>query len=65
MQPRGWPLRIQDILDAIAKIERFTSDHGLDSFQQDEMAMDAVIRNFEIIGEAARFIPADVEARHP
>ncbi len=35
MLPRGWPLRIQDILDAIAKIERFTSDHGLDSFQQD------------------------------
>lgn len=29
------------------------------------MAIDAVIRNFEIIGEAVRYVPADAQERYP
>jgi uncharacterized protein with HEPN domain len=37
----------------------------LETFQADPKTVDAVIRNFEIIGEAANFIPDDVQARYP
>ena len=41
------------IRDAIAKIEDYTR-HGRDAFFQDGMAQDAVVRNLEVIGEAAK-----------
>ena len=44
------------ILQAIERIERYTEDLGEVAFLEDEMAQDAVIRNFEIIGEASHNI---------
>jgi len=44
------------ILHAIERIERYTDDMGEVAFLNDEMAQDAVIRNFEIIGEASHNI---------
>lgn len=44
------------ILDAIGRIERYTASKSLDDFERDEQCQDAVIRNIEIIGEAARNI---------
>ena len=44
------------ILQAIARIQRYTSNLPEAAFYADEMAQDAVIRNIEIIGEAARNI---------
>lgn len=35
------------------------------TFKDDQKTLDAVIRNLEIIGEAARFIPEDVEEKYP
>ncbi len=35
------------------------------SFKDDQKILDAVIRNLEIIGEAARFIPENVEEKYP
>ena len=37
----------------------------LDSFQKDSKTLDAVIRNFIIIGEAARNIPDEISERYP
>jgi uncharacterized protein with HEPN domain len=46
------------ILDSIAAIETYTAG-GRDAFMADRLIQDAVIRNFEIIGEAAnRLSPA-------
>ena len=56
--PRDWKMRVQDILDAIDKIQRYTMGMSYDSFRTDEKTVDAVVRNFQIIGEAARHIPA-------
>jgi uncharacterized protein with HEPN domain len=56
-------MRIQDILDAISKIQSYTTGMDYNSFRTDEKTVDAVVRNFQIIGEAARYIPAEVEAR--
>lgn len=44
---------LEHILDSIAAIEEFVAP-GLDVLQHSRMARDATIRNFEIIGEAAR-----------
>lgn len=44
------------ILQAIERIERYTEDMSEVAFLDDEMAQDAVIRNFEIIGEASHNI---------
>lgn len=65
MPPRAWPLRIEDILGALAKIERYTAGMSFDAFAADELTSDAVLRNIEIIGEAARHVPPAVQNRFP
>lgn len=55
-------LYLQHILDSIAAIETYVSD-GEESFLRERIIQDAVIRNFEIIGEAAnRLIPMAMRA---
>lgn len=49
------------ILEAIQRIERYTEDLDELAFLQNEMAQDAVIRNFEIIGEASH----NIESHYP
>ena len=65
MPSRDPLLRIQDILDAIAKIRRYTQGMTLEIFGNDEKTVDAVVRNFIIIGEAASQISQDLRDRYP
>jgi uncharacterized protein with HEPN domain len=65
MPPRDWAFRVQDILDAIAKIQRFTSDVDFEAFENDEELLDAVVHNLTVIGEAANHVPSDITCRHP
>jgi len=65
MPPRDWAFRIQDILDAIVKIQRYVSGVDFDTFENDEEIMDAVVHNLTIIGEAANHIPCDITDSHP
>lgn len=66
MLPEDWTIRLEDMLDAAEKIARYTEGMAdLAAFSSNEMAVDAVIRNVQIIGEAARHIPDDVRARYP
>jgi uncharacterized protein with HEPN domain len=62
---RNWKMRITDILQCIAKIRRFTKGYSFDDFQGDDKTIDSVLRNLEIIGEAARHVPAEIRARYP
>lgn len=55
-----WRLRLEDILEAIAKIERYTAGMTFENFGADEKTVDAVLRNLEVIGEAARHVPENV-----
>jgi hypothetical protein len=50
-------------LECAAKIERYTKG-GKEQFLNDEMVQDAVIRNFEIIGEAAKRVPTGYRRAH-
>ena len=63
MPPRDPSLRLQDIAEAIDRIFEYTASHSLDSFTADRMAVDAVVRNFEVIGEAARHVDDATAAR--
>ena len=65
MFQRKWAFRIEHILDAIGKIQRYTAGMDESQFVNNDMAVDAVIRNFQVIGEAARQVPSDAQARHP
>jgi uncharacterized protein with HEPN domain len=62
---RKWHFRIEHILEAIAKIQRYTAGMSEEAFTADDLAVDAVERNFTIIGEAARQIPLDIQRKHP
>lgn len=65
MSSRDWLLRLDDILEAIERINRYTQGLDFQKFEEDQRTVDAVIRNFEIIGEAARQIPAFIENDYP
>jgi uncharacterized protein with HEPN domain len=65
MRSREWRLRLEDILEAIVKIQRYTAGTDYKTFRTDERSVDAVVRNLAIIGEAARHIPQEVQDRHP
>ncbi len=50
--------RLQDILDAITRIELYTSGKSYDDFVADLMLRDSVERNIERLSEASRHLPA-------
>jgi uncharacterized protein with HEPN domain len=47
---------LRHMLDAIGPIEAYTTGFDLNAFNADTRTQDAVIRNFEVIGEAARSV---------
>lgn len=63
--PREWQFQLDDIEEAIGRIKRYTESIDFDDFEEDERTQDAVIRNLEIIGEAARSLPGDIQDRCP
>ncbi len=65
MSERDWKLLHQDILDSISKIEKYTANVEFEDFVKDDKTIDAVIRNFSIIGEAANRIPENIKEGHP
>lgn len=65
MPYRDWSFRITDIIDAVAVVQRYTSGMKFEDFAGDRKTVDAVIRNFIIIGEAACHIPEEVCQANP
>lgn len=65
MPSRDWKFRLEDILNSIEKIEEYLADQTLESFIQNTLIVDAVIRNFEIIGEASVHLPDSVKSHYP
>lgn len=65
MSKRDVRLFLTDMLESIAKIERYTAGMDFARFVENDLIVDAVVRNLEIIGEAARQIPEEVRGRYP
>jgi uncharacterized protein with HEPN domain len=65
MSKRDPKLLIEDILDSAQKILDYTNNLSLDDFISDSKTVDAVTRNFEIIGEAASRLPDTFRMNYP
>ncbi|MBC8046567.1 MAG: DUF86 domain-containing protein [Fimbriimonadaceae bacterium] len=57
-------LLVEDIIDSANKILDYTHSLSFEEFTSDSKTIDAVIRNFEIIGEAANRLPDDFKDKH-
>jgi len=62
---KDYSIYLADIIEAMAKIQRYTDGLTFESFAANEMVVDAVNRNLEIIGEAARSIPESIRNSNP
>lgn len=60
MSKRNWKLLIEDIVESIEKIENYIKGMNFDNFENDSKTKDAVVRNLEIIGEAAGKLPKEI-----
>ena len=65
MSKREWKLFVEDILESIELIERYVEDMEFDDFAKDRKTIDAVVRNFTIIGEASKNIPDNIKDKYP
>lgn len=62
---KDYRLYLHDILKHAQRIMRYTQGVTYEQFAQDDMLIDAVIRNLEVIGEATKRIPNAVRRKHP
>ncbi len=62
---RDYRLYLKDILAAMESIEAFVQGMGFDQFRADDKTVSAVIRKFEIIGEAAKHVPVEITEQYP
>jgi uncharacterized protein with HEPN domain len=53
------------LLESIDKIERYLKDTSFESFMFNDMQIDAVVRELEIIGEAANNVSEQFQSEHP
>ncbi len=62
---RDYKLYLKDILKAMESTEKFVRGMDFERFKKDDKTVSAVIRKFEIIGEATKQIPDEIRQAHP
>lgn len=63
--PREYRLYLSDILEAQGRIQEYTKDMTYKEFAHSKITIDAVIRNLEVIGEAARKLSTEIKSKAP
>ena len=63
--PRDHRVCLTDILEAVRRILSYTDGMSLEDFEKSLVTVDAVVRNLEVIGEAAGRIPSEIQAEAP
>ncbi|MBS3132565.1 DUF86 domain-containing protein [Candidatus Woesearchaeota archaeon] len=63
--PKDPAVFVGHILDSIQKAEKYTEGISRQGFLKSKIIQDAVIRNLEIIGEAAKNIPKNFRDKYP
>ncbi len=64
MTKRNEQVYIRDIVDSIERIEDYTKGLSFEQFSHDQKTIDAVIRNFEIIGEATKNLSNEIKSSY-
>jgi uncharacterized protein with HEPN domain len=64
MSKRTPRLLLEDIRESAEKILEYTKDISFEEFSDDNRTVDAVIRNFEIIGEASNLLPDEIKEKY-
>jgi uncharacterized protein with HEPN domain len=62
---RDYRLYLKDILSAMDSIETFVENMTFEEFCADDKTASAVIRKFEIIGEATKNVPDEIRELYP
>ena len=64
MSKRTPKLLLEDIIESAKKILQYTKGISFEEFSKDNKTVDAVIRNFEIIGEASNLLPDEIKEKY-
>jgi uncharacterized protein with HEPN domain len=62
---RNYDFYLDDMLKSMEKILEFTKDLTIEQLEHNTLIFDAVIRNFEILGEASKNIPNYIKEKYP
>jgi uncharacterized protein with HEPN domain len=62
---RDWRLYLDDMLLCCEKLTKYIGGMSREAFLSNDLVYDAVIRNLEILGQAAKCLPQDVKERMP
>jgi uncharacterized protein with HEPN domain len=62
---RDFIFYLEDMLKSMLRIEEYIGDMEFEQFKKNNMVVDAVIRNFEIIGEASKNLPENIKRKYP
>jgi uncharacterized protein with HEPN domain len=62
---RQYDFYMDDILTSMLRIREYIGNHRFEQFKRNYLIVDAVVRNFEIIGEASKSIPKKIQKKYP
>lgn len=65
MSERDPRILVSDMLEAIERIRAYTEGMSFDQFREDTKTSDAVLRNLQVLGEAANHVPENVRLMAP
>ncbi|MFO8002022.1 MAG: DUF86 domain-containing protein [Marinilabilia sp.] len=61
----SYQMYLEDIITAMDRIAEYTEGYSYSEFKRDFKTVDAVIRNFEVIGEASKNLPDEIKNKYP
>jgi uncharacterized protein with HEPN domain len=64
-EERTYCIYLEDIQLAMSRIAEYINGYTFIDFKRDYKTVDAVIRNFEVIGEASKSIPKEIKDKYP
>lgn len=62
---RDWTFYLEDIVECGSRVVTYTEGMSFEDFCANQLVFDAVVRNLEIIGEAAKHLPAEATTLMP
>jgi uncharacterized protein with HEPN domain len=65
MPKRDDDLLVSDMVECSRKILSYVKNMNFDAFIDDDRTVDAVIRNFEVLGEASRYVSLEIKEKNP